>query len=79
MKQRSKVYWIEIWENGKSKIVPHNSRKKHFEFISRADATTFKDQLVLSNPKNKFRVCKKTTLITKEDWCSVNKRLQPKQ
>lgn len=78
MEHRSKIYWVEVWENGKAQKVPHTKGTKYYDFISRAQAITFKDQLVLSNPKNKFRLCKKSITITNEDWCSVNKRLQPK-
>lgn len=69
--RRTKIYWVEVLEGNKAKIVPHDCKGKLFEFINRAQAVSFKDELVINNHGKKFRIVKETTITEHEKWCVI--------
>jgi hypothetical protein len=53
------TYWIEVNEDGVPKKVPHTG-KKHCEFIDKAKAVDFLENLRANNKPTKFRLAKCT-------------------
>lgn len=62
-----KTYYIEVLEDDRPKIVPHDE-KKNYEFINKKKAGEFLKQLVENNPSAKFRLVTKTETYKETEW-----------
>lgn len=68
MSHSTSIYFVEVLEDGKDKRVPHTKGTKHTDFLDRASAKEFLDQLIANNSGYQFRLVKETTTYTYPEW-----------
>ena len=65
-------YYIEVHEQGVSKIVPHAEKSKAYKFMNKKDAGIFLTQLINNNENVEFRMVEEKLTITRGNWKSIN-------
>lgn len=61
-------YYVEVKENGVSKIVPHNAKEKYYKFMEKAKAKKFLSDLQKNNIGTEFRLVKETLTVSRGGW-----------